>query len=160
MSWRVPTDAARARCTSVQRAPAHRRPLLRVAGLTAIAALLGCTDLGNPFVPAERVGEDPVPSHAADIQPIWNRACTNCHGFNGGMTLEGDAYDRIVNVRSLQNPALDRIEPGDPDASYLFRKLQGCSGARCIGDRMPQGGVLPDGDLQRIRAWIQGGAPR
>lgn len=102
----------------------------------------------------------PAPSYAAVIQPIWNANCTSCHGSDGGLSLSGNAYDRIVNVASTQNRNFKRVLPGDPDNSYILRKLEGCSTAGCIGGSMPPGLRLSSTQLQQIRAWIQGNCPR
>ena len=102
----------------------------------------------------------PAPSYAAVIQPIWNAACTRCHGSDGGLSLSGDAYDRIVNVASSQNRSFMRILPGDPDNSYILRKLEGCNTAGCVGGSMPPGSRLSNPQLQQIRDWILGGCPR
>ena len=51
---------------------------------------------------------------------------------------------------------LNRVEPGDPDMSYLVWKIEGRSGI--VGARMPLGGVLPDENIQTIRDWIEAGA--
>jgi hypothetical protein len=93
-------------------------------------------------------------------------ACTNCHsnvGRNpsGGLNLLHDlAYDQIVNVSSSQQPGIPRVKPGDPDGSYLVRKLQGTAGI--TGRRMPFSGppYLTDGQILILRRWIELGAPR
>ncbi len=52
---------------------------------------------------------------------------------------------------------LDRVEPGDPDNSYLIHKLEG---TQAVGDRMPQGGPFLDEEtIGDIRQWIADGAP-
>lgn len=103
---------------------------------------------------------NPAPSYATVIQPIWNANCTRCHGSDGGLSLSGDAYERIVNVTSAQNRAFKRIVPGNPNASYMLRKLEGCSTAGCVGGSMPPGAPLPAAQLQLIRDWVLGGCPR
>ena len=66
----------------------------------------------------------------------------------------GQAFSNIVNVPSGQNPMLDRVEPGDPDNSYLVRKIEGNAGTR-----MPLGQpALPNQQIQNIRNWILDGA--
>jgi hypothetical protein len=63
-------------------------------------------------------------------------------------------------VPSRQSPAQDFIAPGDPENSYLFRKITGA--ADIIGARMPltnptffdQNPSL----LALVRRWIQEGA--
>ena len=66
----------------------------------------------------------------------------------------------LVNVQSLQvaQVAQDRVAPGDPDNSYLIRKLEGDAGI--VGSRMPQGGpFLDQATTDQIRQWIADGAP-
>ena len=70
------------------------------------------------------------------------------------------ASARIVNVTSTQNRAFKRIVPGNPGASYMLRKLEGCSTAGCVGGSMPPGLPLPAAQLQLIRDWVMGGCPR
>jgi hypothetical protein len=66
------------------------------------------------------------------------------------------AYDNIVNVASTEIPDMDRIEPGDPEMSYLVWKIEGRSGI--TGSRMPLGGVLPNSQIQTIVSWVEAGA--
>ena len=60
---------------------------------------------------------------------------------------------------SGQSP-LDRVVPGDPDASYIIHKLQGTQGTvGGGGSQMPlNGAAFTDGTLDIIRAWVQTGA--
>jgi PKD repeat protein len=90
---------------------------------------------------------------------IFSDICAGCHPPNGNMDLrEGHTFASIVDVNSSQQPALKRVKPGDPDNSYLIRKLNGTSGI--TGSRMPQGGpFLSSTEIQRIRSWILLGAP-
>jgi hypothetical protein len=70
----------------------------------------------------------------------------------------GNAHGNLVNVSSQEVPDLLRVEPGNPDDSYLVRKIEG--GPNIIGERMPRGRPpLSDAQIQRIRAWIEDGAP-
>ena len=106
-----------------------------------------------------------VPQYAQDIQPLWDGVCTGCHagssGPRGGLTLEaGSSYASLVNktgVGSCSAPI--RVKPGEPDNSYLVKKI---TGATC-GGRMPQGNTSyyddRPGDVIRIRSWILAGAP-
>ena len=51
-----------------------------------------------------------------------------------------------------------RVVPNDVAASYLINKLTGTGGI--CGVRMPQGGpYLSTADVDKIRAWINRGAP-
>jgi CHRD domain/Bacterial Ig domain len=110
--------------------------------------------------------ENAVPVSFADIQAqVFSPNCSGCHTgptggiLPGGMNLSSKAnsYAALVNVPSLE-VSLDRVEPGNPDASYLIRKLEG--GPGISGDRMPQGGpFLNQATIDMIRQWISDGAP-
>ena len=73
----------------------------------------------------------------------------------------GQAYQNIVGVPSVELPAFDRIEPGQPDQSYLVHKIQGTQASvGGSGQRMPLGGSpLSQDDIDAIRAWVNAGAP-
>lgn len=92
---------------------------------------------------------------------VFTPICTECHaGANApqGLRLEeGMSYGMLVNVASSEVPSLDRVEPGDPDNSYLIQKLEGTAAE---GARMPFGGpYLAQEDINVIRQWITDGAP-
>ena len=93
-------------------------------------------------------------------------SCVTCHtnvGRNpsGGLNLVHDlAYDQIVSVVARGKPGVTRVVPGDPDNSYIIRKVEGASDI--VGRRMPQNGppYLTDGQILILRRWIAIGAPR
>jgi cysteine-rich repeat protein len=101
-------------------------------------------------------------------------SCTGgaCHGSaqSGGLDLrDGVSYDLLVGVPSSLDATRERVEPGDPDHSILFLKVaaktlpdQYPADALGIGVPMPQGPVPPisQDDLQALRLWILGQAPR
>jgi len=89
-------------------------------------------------------------------QQIFTASCafSGCHGGSSpggsspqqGMDLRaGAAFANIVNVASSEKPSLDRIEPSDPDNSYLYLKVLGDSSIS--GARMPSGGAMLSQDL-------------
>jgi len=62
-------------------------------------------------------------------------------------------------VPSAEQPAVLRVSPGNPDSSYIIRKLQGTAGIS--GGQMPLGGpYLPQSTIDVIRQWITAGAPQ
>jgi Lamin Tail Domain len=115
---------------------------------------------------AKPAAATPEISFAKEIQPIFTASCarSGCHGGSRpaeDMDLsEGQAFDNIVAVPSNEAPDLNRIEPGDPDKSYLLHKLRGTQrSAGGSGSRMPLGGrALADDQIARIRQWIEQGA--
>lgn len=100
------------------------------------------------------------------IKPLMSGYCGGCHvgeaPAGGGLDLVGDgAYARLLGA-SDQRPELKLIEPGQPEQSYLWRKLSG--DGTITGERMPidalGGGsnTLPADALSEIENWILAGA--
>ena len=93
-------------------------------------------------------------------------ATLSCHGAGnaGGMTLAaGAAYANLVGVPPSNSAALAagllRVAPGDPDRSFLLRKLEGALGPD-EGQPMPRvGAQLPPALIDLVRRWIAAGAP-
>jgi hypothetical protein len=132
-------------------------------GVTDTASVLldgdGDGAAGGDFTGSFTVNTAPT---LGQVQQIFTANCAfgGCHGGGTpreGMSLvAGQSYADIVNVPSNQVPSLDRIEPGDPDASYLIDKIEGTG----LLQRMPAGGdPLPPADIALIRAWVSAGAP-
>ncbi len=84
-------------------------------------------------------------------------ATANCHsGVNppANLNLEAaNSYAMLVSVASDQDPNTLRVNPGNPDASYLIQKLEGNA-----GQQMPPNNALPQADINVIRQWILDGA--
>jgi hypothetical protein len=98
---------------------------------------------------------------------VFSPTCSNagCHsgpagpGLPSGQDLSSaDAsFASLVGVPSVQQPALSRVAAGDPDNSYLIRKLEGTAG----NSQMPLGGTpLDQAVIDDIRQWISDGAQR
>ena len=105
----------------------------------------------------------PVQSAFQEIQDtIFTPICTQCHiGATApqGMRLDAaNSYAMIVGVPSNEVPGLMRINPGNPDASYLVQKIQGTA---AVGVRMPANGppYLTQAQIDLIRSWVAAGAP-
>lgn len=85
-------------------------------------------------------------------------AAAGCHAASRpaeNMPLTADLIAAaIIDVPSNQLPDIKRVDPGNPDGSYLLQKVRG-TGA---GAQMPIGGVLSDEQIQRIADWIAAGA--
>jgi len=132
-----------------------------VLGLVLAVAVIGSNPLGQVLADAEPDGVTQA-SLAKDVVPILNQRCVMCHiagAAQGGLDLYTKPRDAIVNVKSTES-ALNLVEPGDPEKSYLYFKLTGeqltVGGS---GAQMPfQAGQLDAPQLQLIRAWIQQGA--
>lgn len=93
-------------------------------------------------------------------------ATLSCHGAARAGRLglgAGSAYADLVGVSPDNAGALAagllRVAPGDPERSFLLRKVEGTLAAG-EGDRMPQVGVrLGTASIELIRRWIVAGAP-
>jgi hypothetical protein len=91
-------------------------------------------------------------------------ACVQCHSDQGRapagnlVLLEGRSYGQLVGRASTGKPGATLVIPGDPDNSYLVKKLEGASDI--VGLRMPRnnGPFLTEGQMLVIRRWIAEGA--
>jgi hypothetical protein len=150
-----------------------------LALLAAVCILGGCAGEGREAGgdgggrPACTPSVDPqTVSFRNNIQPLFNRSCAvgGCHDAATRAQFlslaPGDAYQQTVRRRSTQQP-LSLVDPGDPDASYLVRKIEGTPGI--AGVLMPQGcpGTPLNGavclgadEMQAVRTWILACAPR
>ncbi len=106
----------------------------------------------------------PFPATLEAIQAnVFTPSCalSFCHGdaMQAGMDLrDGHSYDSIVDVPSVELAGWDRIEPFDPDHSYLICKLEACPSI--VGQQMPLiGGPLDPAVIAVIRQWVLLGAP-
>jgi hypothetical protein len=111
---------------------------------------------------------DLQPTFASIQQQIFNApdssgrpGCISCHNavgarFSGLSLVEGVSYQSLVGVASTGRPSAIRVVPGNPDASYLLKKVLGTD---IVGDRMPRlGPYLTDGQVRILRRWIELGA--
>jgi hypothetical protein len=107
-----------------------------------------------------------------DGMPTWSGiynhtfySCKNavCHGKGVAgvdMTSQQSAYDSLVGqtsdpTRDCAMLNLKRVEPGEPERSLLYLKLD--IAAPC-GQQMPPGGTVPQKVRDRVRDWIMLGA--
>lgn len=110
-----------------------------------------------------------VPPTLATIQmETFGRSCgfAPCHvpGGIGPMPLDSEeaTFNNLVGVDSEEIPGLARVEPGNPNDSYLIWKLLGedpDGEGEIVGARMPFGGpMLPAEEIDAIAEWILNGA--
>ena len=88
-----------------------------------------------------------------------NCATSGCHSSASSaqmLSLDvGDTFSNTVNRLSSQS-TIDLVEPGDPDNSWLVRKVENTQN---VGGRMPSGaGPLSQSQIDSIRTWISEGA--
>lgn len=137
--------------------------------LLAMAALAGCAGNGqgldaNGSAAGSGDGGGPLTADFQSIQDnIFTPICTKCHlgaGAPEGMQLDAThSYAAIVGVPSAEQPNLKRVDPGDPDSSYIIHKLEG--GPAITGERMPFGGpYLSQAMIDVVRQWVTNGAQK
>ncbi|WP_440222508.1 hypothetical protein ACQQ2N_15660 [Dokdonella sp. MW10] len=150
--------------------PVRTRLLLLLAFVSPFVIPLSAVAQVTPCVP-DSLSATPVNwnvDFATDVQPIFDVACSGCHigGSSGGLSLApGSAYANLVGVpASNGNAGIPRVTAGDPDASFLFKKLN-CTNLNDIEDmpygaRMPRSGppYLSLADQAMILDWIEQGA--
>ena len=137
--------------------------------LLAAACAAGCAGNGdglNQNGQLSAQGNTPTGPVTADFESIqanvFTPICSKCHiGASAPEGLQLDAahsYNLLVGVPSAERPDLLRVNPGNPDTSYMVLKIEGASGI--VGARMPFGETpLPQATIDAIRQWITNGAP-
>ena len=141
-------------------------PFTGIMGLSVLLALASCTAGDGTGLDAGGRPLPPAPPPNDDFQEIqdtiFTARCVGCHsGANApqGLRLDaGNSFAMLVNAPSTEVPGLMRVNPGNPDASYLVQKIQGNA---AVGVRMPANGppYLNQTQIDLVRGWIAAGAP-
>jgi len=108
------------------------------------------------------IPEDPV-SYAEHVEQLILDRCVGCHRPDKAEAelklVHGRSYDALVVPMSVQVPDLRLIAPGEPEASYVWRKLDDTAS---VGKGMPRSLTgyrrLPPDELELVRRWISDGA--
>lgn len=147
---------------------------MRYLRLFVCAAPLVLSGAGCDEKLSDLTGPTPnlTPTFASIQQEIFNTtdssgrlACSSCHVPGGAAAGTGlfltdavTSYAALVGRGSRLKPGETLVIPGDPDNSYLVRKLEG--GPNINGLRMPRntGPFLTEGQMLVIRRWISEGA--
>lgn len=117
-------------------------------------------------VTVNNVEPPPPPSVTlAELQTtVFTPLCSGCHSGGGAalpsimdLSSTSATFASLVGVASLEVPALQRVQAGNADNSYLIDKLEG---TQTVGGRMPLfGAPLDQATIDQVRAWINAGAP-
>lgn len=138
--------------------------------LLLVSVTLGCSGWlgdpsGGPAGPGERdagPGVDAGPPVACGEtgQAIlyFERACATCHQGSRFPDLRRDALPRLLELESRRVPGERLLVPGDPEASFLYRKMAHTQGEGG-GAGMPLGRATPVPELALVERWIREGAP-
>ncbi|HEX5758723.1 MAG TPA: hypothetical protein VF121_05975 [Thermoanaerobaculia bacterium] len=134
----------------------------RLVLLWSLLATAACGTVKSPTEPAE--GPAGPALRFAQIQgEIFTPVCAKagCHDAataQNGLVLEaGRSYALLVGHPAL-GAAMPRVAPGEPERSYLLKKLRG--DPDISGDRMPLDGppFLTAQQIEGIAGWIRAGA--
>ena len=143
----------------------------RVSLVVLLTSLVAC----GVIVPIPDVGEATGGAFAGatDVtfgtieDNLFKNSCatTGCHGFNNDAPmslLKTEAYDNLVCQLSVQAEGYYRVNPGNPQQSYILYKLRGTA-SEVGGDpdtQMPKDGdPLEAETISALEAWIAAGAP-
>lgn len=115
--------------------------------------------------PADIVAVGPAVTLAQVQSDIFSARCAGCHNGSSSflpgvqnLSSASATVTSLVGVTSLEQPTLQRVRPGDPNASYVIMKLEGATGIS--GARMPRGGpYLSTAQIEEVKSWIIGLAP-
>jgi hypothetical protein len=89
------------------------------------------------------------------VKAILVKSCVVCHKGPYppmGLSLEPDRIAAAVNAPSREIPSLKIIDTGDPEKSYLLKKVRGDAGM--IGKSMPPENPLTSEEIEALSAWI------
>jgi hypothetical protein len=99
---------------------------------------------------------------------VFVPACgfSSCHatgGSAGGLNFEGDLHADLLAHTVVGNTDLPLVDPGNPEGSWLYRKLSECEPSDRNGapvSHMPLNApfLLDPGLVATVRDWIAGGA--
>lgn len=131
--------------------------------VTMLMVLSGCGAGG---------GDDDDDNGGGVLQPtlssiqanIFGPICAQagCHvgaSAQQGLMLDSvdNSFQDLVEIASTEAPSILRVDPGDPDNSYLVHKIEGRS--TIVGAQMPLNQPALSGpQIAAIRTWIQNGA--
>jgi len=143
---------------------------VRIFGLALGVLLIGCPAANDDD--SAPLPEDDDDATEEPLEPTWSNVFDmlsfRC-GCHDAQQAEGDLYDLtdpdsawglLVNVPSVGLPGMDRVEPGDAEASYLYLKISDTHrAAGGDGNRMPPTGFpLTETKVTMVRDWIEDGA--
>jgi mono/diheme cytochrome c family protein len=144
-----PTATAMVKTTPTARAAATLPPTTIAIATVVTTPIATAAISAAPVAAAAAPTVDPAQvSFKNDVLPLFERSCTECHGFEEpeeGLVLTG--Y-RSIMQGSNNGPV---IEPGNPDKSYLVEMI--------VEGKMPKRGKkLTPEEIALIIAWVKGGA--
>jgi hypothetical protein len=120
-----------------------------IAGAATLAGVMASVPPPKP--PPARVDFN------RDIRPVLSAKCYACHGQDTGARMAGLRLDRREEAIKDRG-GYRALNPGKPADSRVYQRISAREPAR----RMPPPGSnrsLSPGDIQRLKRWIEQGAP-
>jgi hypothetical protein len=139
------------------------------ATLLSVACASGCAGNGDgldqngqPITPGSMTGGAIQPTLESLEENVFTTICSICHlgaGAPEGLHLDAaHAYNARVGVPSAEEPSFLRVNPGNPDSSYMILKIENAPGIE--GSQMPLNlPPLPQATMDAMRQWVANGAP-
>ena len=115
----------------------------------------------TPPPPAPPPGSSFGPNFSEIQANVFTPTCatSGCHaGSNPAASLNLEAansYAMLVGVASTQDAGIQRVNPNNPNLSYLIQKMEGTA---ATGNVMPPTGSIEQADIDIVRQWITDGA--
>ena len=92
------------------------------------------------------------------VERIFEPKCNDCHEPGGDYPdLSMAGLGALIGVESEGYPGQIQVVPGDPEASFLYRKIAGTLTPE-EGDPMPEKKPLPAATVEFVARWIREGA--
>ena len=113
-----------------------------------------CSSVADTTQPATVSFKDEI----APLLSSYDCLNSGCHGAplvssDFAVNTYEDLFNPGTEARSL---GICSIKPGDPESSYLYRKI---TGSQIIGERMPEDAQpMSPADIETFRVWILEGA--
>lgn len=133
-------------------------PMRRLSPAVALVLLLGCPgELENP----DQYPDEPLALCQLDIDvpALFRSKCgsSTCHqGDDPAAELDLVApgvFERLENVPATQCEGRVRIDPLEPNSSFLVEKLRGTQPVGC-GERMPFVSFLTGAEIACVQRWV------
>ena len=146
--------------------------MLKTIRIEKAAGFVGTAALGCALLVGCGGGGDEQVTYK-ELQSTITTSCSlssSCHSSGssaaGNLQLAGnDAYCNLVGatkgavfLSTAKSTYTRRVVPGDPDKSFLMKKLLLTSTDPNFGTAMPQGLPLPAAEIDKFRRWIAQGA--
>jgi hypothetical protein len=129
----------------------------RASKSTLTTLRLGLLASSLTLVSTAMVGcSDPVVSYSAQVEPVLEKRCMECHQ-PGGKGYEESGLDMSSHASLMRGTRFGPIvEPGEPLNSVLNQLVEGRADPSIA---MPHGRAsLPDREIALLREWVAQGA--